>query len=516
MNKKLVSLDKKSILFCCFVFIAFTVLAYLFPYSGDDWAWGSQIGIERFNTNFDNYNGRYAGNLLVMLLTRNRIIRTLFISGSMLLLSLLPKMYSKSKGVSSIALAAFLLLITPKEIFVQSVVWTSGYANYIPPILITVLYFVIVRNIFEEGIPKYSKFMPIVTLILGFSASLFMENVTLFSVAVSFLIMVFTLIKFKKLYFTQVAYFVGAVAGAVMMFTNSAYGLIADNSDGYRSTALSEGLKETLISHSETISELLFIDNLPIFFVISVLSVFLTMHFVKSNNNNAAKTIAYGSLFINILSLFILFAKNKFTYWLVDVNSDNAKLYTLYFVVLSICAYCLSVFVSVVVCVKENNDKFKMLLVLASVPVVTAPLLVVNPIGPRCFFPPYFLLIVFGVVLYDYLKKEMKFSSHCQNTLFVTFTAGCMASLVFLFSIYSTIYTYDMKRNEYVQKQVDAGHQDITICKLPYGSYVWTGDPASSPWNERYKLFYGFDKDLKFEFVSYSEFDEWIEFFNEN
>ena len=30
-------------------------LSWLFPYTGDDWAWGSQIGLDRLHTWFDNY-----------------------------------------------------------------------------------------------------------------------------------------------------------------------------------------------------------------------------------------------------------------------------------------------------------------------------------------------------------------------------------------------------------------------------------------------------------------------------
>ena len=36
----------------CFGVVA--VLCYLFPYTGDDWAWGSQIGIDRLNQWFEN------------------------------------------------------------------------------------------------------------------------------------------------------------------------------------------------------------------------------------------------------------------------------------------------------------------------------------------------------------------------------------------------------------------------------------------------------------------------------
>jgi len=51
----------------CFGLIA--ILCYLFPYTGDDWAWGSKIGIDRLNNWFENYNGRYVGNLIVLAMT---------------------------------------------------------------------------------------------------------------------------------------------------------------------------------------------------------------------------------------------------------------------------------------------------------------------------------------------------------------------------------------------------------------------------------------------------------------
>ena len=53
----------------------FALLCYFFPYSGDDWAWGTQIGIDRLNIWFDNYNGRYAGNLLILAITRSKLLR---------------------------------------------------------------------------------------------------------------------------------------------------------------------------------------------------------------------------------------------------------------------------------------------------------------------------------------------------------------------------------------------------------------------------------------------------------
>ena len=59
-------------------FLLLTFVITLFPYSLDDWAWGGSVGIERLQTWFDNYNGRYFGNILVLILTRSDVLRASF------------------------------------------------------------------------------------------------------------------------------------------------------------------------------------------------------------------------------------------------------------------------------------------------------------------------------------------------------------------------------------------------------------------------------------------------------
>lgn len=61
-----------------FVFVF--LLSLLFPYSGDDWAWGSQIGLDRLAAHFEAYNGRYVGNLIVLAMTRSNVLKALCMS----------------------------------------------------------------------------------------------------------------------------------------------------------------------------------------------------------------------------------------------------------------------------------------------------------------------------------------------------------------------------------------------------------------------------------------------------
>jgi hypothetical protein len=94
------------------------------------------------------------------------------------------------------------------------------------------------------------------------------------------------------------------------------------------------------------------------------------------------------------------------------------------------------------------------------------------------------------------------------------FSAAGATMLIFMLVIYVPIHSYDVKRNEYAVKQAEAGYETVTLCKLPHKAYVWTGDPDKKPWNTRYKLFYGLDQNITFEFLDCKEFDKWASEFD--
>lgn len=515
MLKRLFSkAEKKTLVFGFIAFFAFALLIYLFPYSGDDWAWGSQIGLDRLAVFFKQYNGRYAGNLLVMALTRSKLLNIIFTSASLVLVCLLPKLYSGSKKLSAALLAFALFLLTPKSVWVQSVVWTAGFTNYIPPVILTMIYLTLVRNIFSDEKPVYGKLMPLATAIIGFVASLFMENITLYGVALSACVILFALIKHKKVFAPHISNLIGSIGGTVFMFSNSAYGAIANAEDGYRSTALSEGLFDTIKSHVKTIGDIFFVNNIVMLTVISILCVILTFVYLKSCENRGMKIISCSAVAVNLICLVLLYSKKIFGYWLVGINLMQAETVMNFFIFFIAIVYFLAICVTVVICIEDKNRMWATAFVLLSVPVLIAPLLVVNPIGPRCFFPPYFLCIVLCVCLYDSVTGALENEKAFESSVCTAFAAIAAAAFIFTVSIYAPIHKYDMKRNEYAVKQSELGYEKITVCKLPYTSYVWTGDPSNEPWIERYKLYYGINPDAELELVSYKDFDKWAENFD--
>lgn len=61
----------------------------------------------------------------------------------------------------------------PSNIIRQTMAWASGLANYIPPIALTLLYLVIVKNIFDKDKPKYNNLLIPVSFVVGVCGNLF-------------------------------------------------------------------------------------------------------------------------------------------------------------------------------------------------------------------------------------------------------------------------------------------------------------------------------------------------------
>ena len=494
--------------------ICLLLLSWLFPYSGDDWAWGSSLGTDRLeNGFFEGYNGRYFGNLLVMAITRSRLLRTLAIGLSLFALCVLPAAIAGKKRLSLIALPALLLLLMPKPLLTQSVVWASGYANYVPPAVLIGVYFLLCNGIFKESAPKYSIkqniLYSVASFLLAFSAALFIENVTLCSIVIAVAIVIYTLVRFKRVFIHNISFVAGAVGGAVWMFSNSVYSSIAGGEDGYRDVVTEETLKETLISHTDTILKEFFLGGIIVLAALTVLLTVLTLRTAAVKSSRGKSILSYTSLAVNIATLAIFLFKRNYTDWTPFLTKPTLSVV---FFALIMLLYCFSTLANLCVNVNGVGPLFKILLPLFSVPVLIIPLLVVNPIGARCFFAPYFMLVLTVALIADYLLDAFGISEGVEKSL----TAGALICvgicLVFYLNIFVTVHKYDSLREEYLYKQVEEGSTTITLPSLPYSSYIHVPNPTGSKtatWNKRFKMFYGVDENLEIKLLTPEKFDQW-------
>ena len=504
-------IDKKNLGLTVSLFLIFAFFIYLFPYSGDDWAWGCKVGLERLQNNFDNYNGRYVGNLLVMVLTRSKFINMLFTAASLVCVCQFPKIFSSSKSILPYLFGTALFFLIPKAMLEQTVVWTSGFTNYVPSILLIFLYLILIKDIFEKTEqPKYHWTTHIIVFFIGFTSSLFMENVTLYSVAVSVLIIAFTIYKYKKIFLINLLYFISSVIGTCIMFSNSAYSTIAKGEDFYRTSGFNIN---TILEQSKIIFQHYVENNFFLLLIFSSLCAVVYFIYTKTCNDKKYNTLAFLSLLSNFILLFIIFQKKEFTGWVLNIDyKDYAHFTTIVFVLVAI-LYFATAAVVLLIGINSKSVKTKALLLLISIPILIAPLVVVTPIGPRCLFPPFFLLIALCVLLFSYIQTTITFNKVTKSSIATVSLTYIAASLIFLSSIFTTIHAYDNKRIDYIRRQIDAGYTTVKVCKLPFYDYVWFGDPTPEAWERYFKLFYGIDTDIDFEFLTFGKFNNWAEDF---
>ncbi|MBR3149485.1 MAG: hypothetical protein IKF64_04870 [Eubacterium sp.] len=507
MTSKSKANNKPFIILSLLLFALFATLAFYTPYTNDDWAWGDQIGADRLANFFAGYNGRYLGNLLILLISNSRFALVACMAVSYCAACLIPCFFSKSTTLSTLLFSAILFFLLPKSIYAQIVSWASGYSNYMPPVLLLALYYVIIKNIFDDEKTSYPKLMPVLTLVIGFAGALFMENITLTNIAIGALIILYVLIKEKKLYLTHVAFLVGAVAGAAVMFTNTAYGIIGNGGDDYRSIASGKtDMITTIVEHVNVAVNHMFVWNIWMCAVASAVFVAVCALYIKSSDNKkavfATKLIAAANLF----ALGMLFVKYKYQSW--TIYSEKAMEVFMWGVV---GLYCLSLFAGIILCVKDKASKFKLLLLFVTVACMVAPLMIVNPITARCYYPPYFIMSMMVIEMFAYAMREAQPSESTQKAIGAAFVGGLCALSIFYLSIFSTIHAYDNMRSEYIEKQNANHEQTVMVTTLPYDDYLWTSSPGSKMWIDRFKIYYDIDENAEMKYIDDSKYKKFAE-----
>lgn len=483
--------QKKNLIAYGIIFVLLFFLCMLFPYSGDDWAWGSQIGLDRLDNWFDNYSGRYFGNLIVLALTRSNLLKSVTMSFCLTgIIVLVNKLTGEQKN--GVFIISSVLVFMPVPLLRQAVVWTSGFANYTTSIFLTLIYIYYVNNIYGEKKPKNSFAAAIPLAVLGFANTLIVEHLTIYNVLLAIYVIVFTLIKFKKLFVQYIAYFIGTIAGTALMFSNSVYRSVADGSDSYR-TIGGDGdgiISRAIKAYFGTIVEEGFFNN----FVLNIFLVGVCVVVWFSIKDKLSKK----SKFFGTLSIAVMVAFAAGTVML-RVGSVTELMLLKGAMGAATAAYILAFIIFLFVLPFEINKKLKLFFILGSTGCLIAPLLVVTPIGSRCFFAPYVMMLYLGMEFYSLFDDDIK--EKCAKISRITVITAAVG-LIYLFYIYGTVSYCNNERIEKAQSDAQSATGTIQVEELPYSEYVWCSDLAQKVWEKRFKLFYDIDENVKIEQIS--------------
>ncbi len=456
------------ILFTLFL-MAFSILV---PVLRDDLLHGSYgIGL-----NFmPKVNGRYLGNLFGVNMSSSLIIR-IFVRTSVIL-GIVYIMYKTTgdKRRSFIVLAILAFLLTPMSIFRQAIVNSSCFANYVIPTFggLAVIYVFFYRK------ATMNKWWMIGFLAFGIVNSLFVEHITIFNFLLSIFMFEYSVIRKRKEKYVYLMYMIGSVLGTFIMFSNPIYFLSFKGEDTYRSI---NSISAILGRFFTIADEAFFDDKVNIY-----LSIVTSLVFLCNKNFKRRKLSIALIVYIAAFLIYSIFS--------YEIKSDFFRNNEIYFNTIFSGIYLFALFLIVILSDFKKNDKFYLCFLLVSFILVLAPLMVVNPIGTRCYYPAYIFLALFNLKLASLVYKSEVFDKKKIEICLTVLVLSVMARYLY---IYGTVYIASNERYENIVKELANGDATVDFPILPYSQYLHGEVNCFKYYADSYKKYYNIDDNINF------------------
>ena len=447
MNTQLTR-SRTSVVWCIVFSVSFVLLAFFYyciPMTIDDYFWGGEDGIRLLKSFFYDYNGRYLGNMLVILLTRFKIVRVIVMPVILIALcSQMSRFIAKKRNyeyyTASLLLLFGLAFIPEIKIFSQTIAWTSGFSNYVTVTLLLVMYLNLVdTDIKNPRKAFYKKRELLMACVLGLISCLFMENITIACLLLGVTVNLYYIINRKFLNKRHLFYSFGTFLGALLMFTNSSYLKVfaGEYNDGRVSGFRQFGLIDYTFTSKELIV-FLFI----VFFILTA--------------------VLFPLIIINIREIRI----EIYSILLLIVFSTFPLLFT-------------------------NGGTIKYLTSL------------------RIYFPQITLGIIIYLVIIRAIQGRLKFySTALSKRVKAVLTVACLCAYVFVMIIYFNIHIVENNMEKHLVEQVRLKKETVEIITFPdyFGKYIHEMNSYSLGWDREFKSFYSIDKNVELEFISFEDY----------
>ncbi|MDD4188240.1 MAG: DUF6056 family protein [Bacilli bacterium] len=440
--------NKVNIILVIFI-IEVMFLMYFFPVLHDDLLHGSiPLG---FNF-MPHVNGRYLGNFFGLALAASLFFRVIIKSAIIFLIIFLSKKLLKINKNIYLLIFISLFLFMPKEMFRETIPFTAGFANYVIPI-VGILFMMYIH--LNNKMYKNNFLTIILFLSIGIFNSLFVEHITIFNLILAIYLLIFSYIKTKKINFIYLSYFVGAIAGLIIMFTNHTYLVTVNGEDTYRAfSTLQEILKKPF-----AILRAAFFHNYAINFSLIYLIIILFKNKIMKKNY-------ISSFAIFFIILFGLYSFIK----LIDSDMLLLGNYTKHFeALITFIFFILIGYLIYLSKLLNKSELYRLLFYIISIIMILAPLVFVSPLGPRCYIITYILMVILIIDLFIIMEKNKIINIKC---IFNILTIIILIQLIFYLSIYGSIYSKNNERLKFVNYQLKQKLEVIEIIDLPYPEYL--------------------------------------------
>lgn len=454
-----------------------------FPLSGDDWfreglgaslhGAGDLVRVvaEKWRTT----NGRILGNVFAYSAGSRPLLRDALRSLiTLALISLLARLTGlrSSAGMLLSAAAVFAL---PREMFREIYPWAAGYFNYVPSVVLLLAGFVLAEGAFADESAKNRALRCAALFAVGFASQLFVENVTACTLCAAGLASLLYLLRRRRLSVALACWLLGALAGAVLLLASPSYAAILHGSGSYEA-GVSGGLAGLLASARENQAVVFrfLLADCPLLY--GALSALLTAHFVRGKKRAADIVL----LLCLLLSAAALPLRGRFNL------TDSA-----------VSALCLLWFLLAALGVlrwTRGSIRARALFCLCMALCAALPLLFVSPIGPRCLYASYVLLLAVLLTLLAGVEVKSRAALPLCAVL-------CAAMLAVWARLYLPLERAVTEQQRLVEAAMARGEREVSVPACDGERLVWEANSVKM----EYAYFYETPGDLTITFVEAEE-----------
>lgn len=474
--------------------IIFLILFYLLPPAGDDFFFHTPKTFSDFIATqkhlYLTENGRILGNSCAYFFAENPILavifKTLVIVG---IVNLINKVIGNSLNWIW-ALIMLLCLVIPTGIFAQTYAWSAGFYNYVTPALILLFMFQKCIEVFNN---EQSLKNSIILFGTGFMGCLFIEYYTTYSLIFGFCVLGIYWFNKKKISIDLLAYNLGTILGAITMFLSPVYHKISENEDTYRSMSLSiSHILSQARENYETVSNFTIGKNYIIVIILSILGMILI--------HNRKTVVSYLGRFVLIGAPIYYYLSTKLLVTNFSIRSSTLALCIDLLVGIS---YFLIMLYAINVGVGCIEVKARCYVLLGSILILNGPLLIVTPIGPRCFYISYIVL----VVLIGQIAKSMLSDNSILRMEGIMFWFLLLVGmLVYLFIGFHQHKVYSQKC-AFIEREMEKKKEIIDVPQFEYPDFIHEPETLKIG----YKYYYNEPWDIEWNYIPYKE---WCALYN--
>lgn len=494
MNDNKMNEKKKGLLIVVAYGVAFLMLFFVLyktPLRLDDMTWSGRIGMERLQSHFADYNGRYLGNLAVMALTRlPAFLRALIETASVgCFIYIIYRLLDNNK----LATAFFGLLFAamPLVISSQTVFWTAGFSNYFFSMMTVMTVLTIdIKVIFREKSVSPGEMIAI--LVLAFAGQFFVETASLYMIILSLASLVAGMIRKKKVIPLFVAQTAVTVAGALIMFTNGAYlSAFVHNGDSYKSIETSGMIITAMKAYRDGVGRMWFGMNTLLNFILVI--AIITMC-IRSKKRGSIAMACIGTLFLGL-----------FTYDVVD--GDLKSMLTPEFTAVISVLFFIYVFLAAGFYVEDKRKANEIICLLLSLLVLMLPLTLVTPISERCLLNTYALWAVITVELGIIAIRGLRINISSEESGILLLSGIALAAYLCA-AAYGMSISWEVQeaRLKAIEECKNTNAKELEIPRIPNErAYCYGASADDEYWRDNFKEFYGIDEDVELKFINYNE-----------